>query len=107
MKLPGPLLPGKDVLAFTGIDSQRKRVYGRQKQGAAFGHTKIGGKSLLVRGLNALAATISTPAGRAGHRGHPAAQRQRRLGPRGRILRRQGGPHGPRHRVQRDRDGAG
>jgi hypothetical protein len=27
----------------------------------AFGHTKIQGKSLLVRGLNALAATISTP----------------------------------------------
>jgi hypothetical protein len=31
------------------------------KQGAAFGHTKIQGKSLLVRGLNVLAATISTP----------------------------------------------
>jgi hypothetical protein len=58
-----PLLPGRDVLAFTGIDSQQKRVYGRQKQGAAFGHTKIGGKSMLVRGLNALAATISTPLG--------------------------------------------
>jgi Transposase DDE domain group 1 len=39
----------------------QKRVYGHKKQGAAFGHTKIGGKSLLVRGLNALAATISTP----------------------------------------------
>ncbi len=39
----------------------QKRVYGRQKQGAAFGHTKIQGKSLLVRGLNALAAAISTP----------------------------------------------
>ena len=56
-----PLLPGADVLAFLDIDSMQKRVYGRQKQGAAFGHTKIGGKSLLVRGLNALAATISTP----------------------------------------------
>jgi Transposase DDE domain group 1 len=56
-----PLLPGKDVLAFIDIDSMQKRVYGRQKQGAAFGHTKIQGKSLLVRGLNALAATISTP----------------------------------------------
>src|SRR5262249_168085 len=30
---------------------------------AAFGHTKIQGKSLLVRGLNALAATITTPLG--------------------------------------------
>ena len=34
----------------------QKRVYGRKKQGVAFGYTKIGGKSLLVRGLNALAA---------------------------------------------------
>ncbi len=58
-----PLLPGKDVLAFIDIDSQQKRVYGHKKQGAAFGHTKIGGKSLLVRGLNALAATITTPLG--------------------------------------------
>src|SRR6202034_3704884 len=56
-----PLLPGKDVLAFVDIDSMQKRVYGRAKQGAAFGHTKIQGKSLLVRGLNVLAATISTP----------------------------------------------
>jgi hypothetical protein len=39
----------------------QKRVYGRRKQGAGFGHTKIQGKSLLVRGLNALAATICTP----------------------------------------------
>jgi hypothetical protein len=58
-----PLLPGKDVLAFVDIDSQQKRVYGHKKQGAAFGHTKIQGKSLLVRGLNALAATITTPLG--------------------------------------------
>ena len=58
-----PLLPGRDVLAFVDIDSQQKRVYGRQKQGAAFGHAKIQGKSLLVRGLNALVATISTPLG--------------------------------------------
>jgi hypothetical protein len=58
-----PLLPGRDVLAFVDIDSMQKRVYGHHKQGAAFGHTKIQGKSLLVRGLNALAATISTPLG--------------------------------------------
>ena len=56
-----PLLPGKDVLAFVDIDSQQKRVFGYHKQGAAFGFTKIGGKSLLVRGLNVLAAVISTP----------------------------------------------
>jgi hypothetical protein len=58
-----PLLPGKDVLAFIDIDAMQKRVYGHRKQGAAFGHTKIQGKSLLVRGLNALAAAISTPLG--------------------------------------------
>ena len=58
-----PVLPGKDVLAFVDIDSQQKRVYGHKKQGAGFGHTKIQGKSLLVRGLNALVATISTPLG--------------------------------------------
>ena len=56
-----PLLPGAGTLAFVDIDSMQKRVYGHAKQGAAFGHTKIQGKSLLVRGLNVLAATISTP----------------------------------------------
>ena len=56
-----PLLPGAGTLAFIDIDSMQKRVYGHKKQGARFGHTKIQGKSLLVRGLNALAATISTP----------------------------------------------
>jgi hypothetical protein len=56
-----PLLPGAETLAFIDIDSMQKRVYGHAKQGAAFGHTKIQGKSVLVRGLNALAAVISTP----------------------------------------------
>jgi hypothetical protein len=56
-----PLLPGKETLAFVDIDAMQKRVYGHRKQGAGFGHTKIQGKSLLVRGLNALAATICTP----------------------------------------------
>ncbi len=56
-----PLLPGAETLAFIDIDSTQKRVYGYQKQGARFGHTKIQGKSLLVKGLNALAGVISTP----------------------------------------------
>jgi len=56
-----PLLPGADVMAFVDVDSQQKRVYGYAKQGAAFGHTKIAGKSLVVRGLNVLAATVCTP----------------------------------------------
>jgi hypothetical protein len=39
----------------------RGQVYGHKKQGARFGHTKIQGKSVLVRGLNALIAAVSTP----------------------------------------------
>jgi hypothetical protein len=58
-----PLLPGRDVLAFLDIDSMQKRVYGHAKQGAAFGPAKIQGKTVLVRGLNALAAAVSTPLG--------------------------------------------
>ena len=56
-----PLLPGADQLAFVDFDSMQRRVYGHKKQGAAFGHTKISGKTVLVRGLNTLAAAISTP----------------------------------------------
>jgi hypothetical protein len=56
-----PLLPGGEVLAFTGMDAMQKRIYGHAKQGAGFGHTKIQGKTVLVRGLNALAAVVSTP----------------------------------------------
>jgi hypothetical protein len=56
-----PLLPGGGTLAFVDIDSTQKRVYGYRKQGAKFGHTKIQGKSLLVKGLNVLAGVISTP----------------------------------------------
>jgi hypothetical protein len=56
-----PLLPGAETLAFIDVDATQKRVYGYRKQGARFGHTKIQGKSLLVRGLNALAGVISTP----------------------------------------------
>jgi Transposase DDE domain group 1 len=56
-----PVLRGAGTLAFIDVDSMQKRVYGHKKQGAKFGHTKIQGKSLLVRGLNALAATVSTP----------------------------------------------
>jgi Transposase DDE domain group 1 len=56
-----PLLADAGTLAFIDIDSTQKRVFGYQKQGARFGHTKIQGKSLLVKGLNALAGVISTP----------------------------------------------
>jgi hypothetical protein len=56
-----PLLPGAEALAFIDIDSTQKRVYGYRKQGARFGVTKIASKQVKVRGLNALAAVVSTP----------------------------------------------
>jgi hypothetical protein len=55
------LLPGKDVLAFVDIDSWQKRVFGYHKQWAPFEFTKISGESLMVCGLNVLAAASSTP----------------------------------------------
>jgi hypothetical protein len=55
------LLPGRETLTFIDIDSTQKRVYGYQKEGAAFGHAKVAGKNLLVKGLNALISVISTP----------------------------------------------
>jgi hypothetical protein len=64
-----PLLPGAGAVTFVDVDSllrrvygkQKRRVYGKQKQGAAFGHAKVGGYQVLLRGLNPLVATISTP----------------------------------------------
>jgi hypothetical protein len=56
-----PLLPGADTLAYLDVDSSQKRVYGPAKAGVGFGHTKIAGKSVLVRGLNPLISTLSTP----------------------------------------------
>ena len=97
-----PLLPGAGVLAFVDIDSMQKRVYGHQKQGARFGHTKIQGKSLLVRGLNALAAVDQHAAVGAGDRRHPAARRERRLRPRRGQPRRPGHRHRAGLRLHRD-----
>ncbi len=57
----GRLLPGAETLAFIDVDSAQQRVYGYQKEGAAFGHAKVQGKSLLLRGLNPLISVISTP----------------------------------------------
>jgi hypothetical protein len=56
-----PLLRGIEQKAFIDIDSLLRPVYGRTKQGASFGHTKIAGKSILRRGLSPLALTLSTP----------------------------------------------
>jgi hypothetical protein len=55
-----PLLPGAGAVTFVDLDSLLRRVYGKQKQGAGFGHAKVGGYRVLLRGLNALVATIST-----------------------------------------------
>ena len=56
------LLPGADNgVVFLDVDSLLRRVYGKKKQGAAFGHAKVGGYQLLLRGLNPLVATLSTP----------------------------------------------
>jgi hypothetical protein len=55
------LLAGREVLAFIDIDSTQERVYGYQKEGAAFGHAKVQGKSLLLKGLSPLISVISTP----------------------------------------------
>jgi hypothetical protein len=55
------LLPGRETLAFIDIDSTQKRVYGYDKDGAAYGHAKVAGKEVLVKGLNALISVISTP----------------------------------------------
>ncbi len=55
-----PLLPGIEQRAFVDIDSLLRPVYGHAKQGASFGHAKIGGQALLRRGLSPLVTTLST-----------------------------------------------
>src|ERR1700752_1710342 len=57
----GSFLRGFDHGNVRQLAAVHRRVYGGTKQGAAFGHAKIASKSLLVRGLNVLAATVSTP----------------------------------------------
>lgn len=54
------LLAGIAEQAFIDIDSLLRPVYGRAKQGASYGHTKIAGKQVLRKGLSPLATTIST-----------------------------------------------
>lgn len=56
-----PILDGADVLTFVDIDSMLRRVYGKQKQGIGFGHAKVGGYNVYLRGYNPLITTISTP----------------------------------------------
>ena len=50
-----PLLPAADQIAFVDIDDTIRGTHGYAKQGAGYGYSK-------VKGLNALIATLSTPA---------------------------------------------
>jgi hypothetical protein len=50
-----PLLSAADQIAFVDIDDTIRATYGYAKQGAGYGYSK-------VKGINALLATISTPA---------------------------------------------
>ena len=56
-----PILPQAAALAWLDVDSCQRRVYGHAKQGAGFGHAKVGGYSVRLRGLNPLIGAISTP----------------------------------------------
>lgn len=55
------LLRDIDQVCFIDVDSMLRRMYGKKKQGVAFGHTKVGGYNVLLRGYNPLLATICTP----------------------------------------------
>jgi hypothetical protein len=56
-----PVLAGAEQLCWLDIDSCQRRVYGHAKQGVGFGHAKVGGYPVRLRGLNPLLAAISTP----------------------------------------------
>lgn len=55
-----PVLAGVCQTCFVDLDSLLRPVYGKQKRGARFGPAKVGGYSLLLRGLSPLVATLST-----------------------------------------------
>jgi hypothetical protein len=57
-----PLLPDAGELTFIDVDSLLRPVYGKTKQGAGFGHAKVGGYNIRRFGLSPLVATISTRA---------------------------------------------
>ncbi len=56
-----PLLPGANQIAYMDLDSLLRRTFDTGKQGAGFGHAKVGGYSVRLRGLSPLVATICTP----------------------------------------------
>jgi hypothetical protein len=87
-----PLLPGAGTLAFIDVDSMQKRVYGRKKQGARFGHTKIQGEIAAGPGAERAGRDHQHADRGAGDRRHPPARRERRL------RARRGQPDRPCHR---------
>src|SRR3954468_14772075 len=54
------LTEGAATWTYVDVDSLLRRTYGKAKQGAGFGHTKVGGSPVLLRGLSPLVATICT-----------------------------------------------
>ena len=60
-----PLLSGAEELMFVDVDSMLRRVYGKKKSGAAFGHTKIG-ESYRVPNSSMLVSTLETSLRRRG-----------------------------------------
>jgi hypothetical protein len=55
-----PVLSSTKAVTFIDVDSMLRRCYGKKKQGAAFGHAKVGGYDVRLRGYNPLIATLST-----------------------------------------------
>lgn len=45
-------MAGADTLCFVDIDSMLRRINGKQKQGIGFGHAKVGGYNVWLRGCN-------------------------------------------------------
>jgi len=45
-----PLLPGAEAVTYVDADSLLRRVYGKAKQAAGFGHTKVGGTTCCCAG---------------------------------------------------------
>src|SRR6059058_3064079 len=45
-----PVLAGADQMTYVDIDALLRRVYGRTKEGARFGHAKVGGYDVRLRG---------------------------------------------------------
>jgi hypothetical protein len=68
-----PVLAGATETTYVDIDSLLRRVYGKRKQDASFGHAKIGGYSVRLRGLAVGGHDLRADRG-AGGRGDAAAQ---------------------------------